>query len=310
MDIVLNRRGGVPVRDQITAQLELKIVGGELRAGQKLPSVRSLARRLKVHPNTVLAAYQNLQDAGHLELRAGSGAFVHRSGPSDIREARNLDEMIRLALHAAFQRGYSGPEIRSAVERWMAAAPPDRIVVVDPSREMADVVAHELRGALDVAVSSQTVEDVSRDRTVLSGALVLTLPQFLGKLRALAPGAAVEALNLELSAQDRDVLLGLPTGAIVLVVSHAPAVLALATVLLRSLRGDDLLVEARPLAAAREWRRLVKAADAVFADALCLDALRRTKPRRLREARFVAPTTLDRIRDSLTIVVPRSTSTP
>lgn len=305
MDIVLNRRGGVPVRDQISAQLELKIVGGELPAGQKLPSVRSLARRLKVHPNTVLAAYQKLRETGHLELRAGSGAFVRRSGPSDIREARGLDEMIRLALHAAFQRGYSGPEIRSAVERWMAAAPPDRIVVVDPSREMADLVVHELRRALDVAVSSQTLEDVRRDQTVLSGALALALPQYLSKLRSLAPGAAVEEMNLELSAQDRDFLLDLPVGAIVLVVSHAPAVLSFASVLLRTLRGDDLLVEARPLAASREWRRLVKAADAVFADGLSLAAVRAAKPRRLRETLFVPPATLAHVRDALTIVVPR-----
>jgi len=112
-------------------------------------------------------------------------------------------------------------------------------------------------------------------------------------------------MNLELSPQDHDFLLGLPAGAIVLVVSHAPAVLSFASVLLRSLRGDDLLVEARPLSAAREWRRLVKAADAVFADGLSLDAVRTANPRRLREALFVPPATLDHIRDSLTIVIPK-----
>jgi DNA-binding transcriptional regulator YhcF (GntR family) len=39
LDIVLNRKGGVPVRDQLVAQLELKILGGELPLGQRLPSV-------------------------------------------------------------------------------------------------------------------------------------------------------------------------------------------------------------------------------------------------------------------------------
>ena len=60
MDIFVNRRGGVPVRDQLVTQLELKILGGDLARGQRLPSVRALARRLKVHHNTVSAAYQDL----------------------------------------------------------------------------------------------------------------------------------------------------------------------------------------------------------------------------------------------------------
>ena len=87
MDIFINRRGGVPVRDQLVTQLELKILGGELTQGQRLPSVRALARRLKVHHNTVSAAYQDLQVAGHVDLRRGSGVFVRTGGPRALAEA-------------------------------------------------------------------------------------------------------------------------------------------------------------------------------------------------------------------------------
>ena len=51
-----------------------------------------------------------------------------------LGEAAGLDEMLRLALHAAFRKGFTGREIRAAVERWLAAAPPDRVVIVDPDR--------------------------------------------------------------------------------------------------------------------------------------------------------------------------------
>jgi DNA-binding transcriptional regulator YhcF (GntR family) len=81
------------------AQLELKILSGALKHGQRLPSVRSLARRLQVHHNTVSAAYQDLEAAGHVELRRGAGVFVSHEGPSALSEARGLDEMIRMALH-------------------------------------------------------------------------------------------------------------------------------------------------------------------------------------------------------------------
>ena len=79
MEIVLNRRGGVPVREQIATQLQLQILGGNLAHGQRLPSVRALARRLRVHHNTVSAAYQDLQAAGHVQLKRGSGVFVRRA---------------------------------------------------------------------------------------------------------------------------------------------------------------------------------------------------------------------------------------
>ena len=80
MEFVLNRKGGLAVRHQLVAQLELRILGGELAPGEKLPSVRALARRLRLHPNTVSAAYRELEASRHVEMRRGAGVFVRREG--------------------------------------------------------------------------------------------------------------------------------------------------------------------------------------------------------------------------------------
>ena len=306
MDIVLNRRGGVPMREQIATQLQLKILGGELAHGQRLPSVRALARRLRVHHNTVSAAYQDLQGAGHVELKRGSGVFVRRAGPTELPEARGLDEMIRLALRSALTLGHTGTEIRAAVERWLSAAPPERLVVVDPSREMGELLVHELRAGLERPASAITIEDVARDPGLLKGTLVLVLPYYVEKLRQLAPSASVEEVTLEVSEADRKAIMSLPAGSIVLVVSHAPPVLPFASVFLRSLRGDELLVETRPLSATREWRRLAHAADLVIADALSAEVARQAGARRVREVRVVPVRALARLREALTVVTPRS----
>ena len=305
MDIVLNRKGGVPVRDQLVAQLELKILGGDLPAGHRLPSVRSLARRLKVHHNTVSAAYQALEDSGHVELRRGAGVFVRRSGAMAFAEALGLDEMIRIALHTAFSKGFKGPEIRAAVERWLAAVPPDRIVVVDPAREMGELLVHEVTTHIGVPASSCTPGDLARDPAILSGALALMLPYHLETVRRLAPSAAVEVLTLEVAEDDRRAIAGLPVGSIVLIVSRSPTVLPFASVVMRSLRGDEILVEPRLLAATKEWRRLVKAADMVFADGLSADTLRRAGARKLREFRVVTDAAVARLKQALKVVVPR-----
>jgi hypothetical protein len=263
-----------------------------------------------VHHNTVSAAYQALQDSGHVELRRGAGVFVRRSGALAFGEARGLDEMIRIALHTAFSKGFNGLEVRAAVERWLAAAPPDRIVVVDPSREMGELLLHEIETSIGVPASSCTPGDLAREPGLLSGALALMLPYHVETVRRLAPGASVEVLTLEVTEDDRRAIAGLPVGSIVLVVSRSPTVLPFASVFMRSLRGDEILVEPRLLSATKEWRRLVKAADMVFADGLSADPVRRAGARKLREFRVVTGAAVARLKKALTVVVPRREPRP
>jgi GntR family transcriptional regulator len=305
VDIVLNRRGGVPVRDQLVAQLELKILGGVIAPGERLPSVRSLARRLDVHANTVSAAYRDLESAGHVELVRGAGVFVRKGAPSALPEARGLDEMIRLALSAAFRKGYSGVEIKAAIERWLRAAPPERMVVVDPSPAMAELVAHEVRSVLPIPVSGCGLDELAREPGLLSGALALTLPYHAAAVARHVPGAAIEVLHLAFPPKDREVVMKLPAGSTVVVISHSPTVLPFASVLLRSLRGDEVHVETRLVKEPKEWRRLLPAADLVFADALAVTAVKKARPKRLREFRVLTEAALNRLQNALTVVVPR-----
>ena len=101
---------------------------------------------------------------------------MRAGAPASLDDARGLDEMVRLALSAAFRKGHSGSEIRAAVERWLRAAPPERVVMVDPRRETLDLVAHEIRTALGVPASGCTLEELEREPGLASGALLLALP--------------------------------------------------------------------------------------------------------------------------------------
>jgi len=302
MDIVLNRRGGVPVRDQIVAQLEMRILAGDLAQGQRLPSVRALARRLKVHHNTISAAYQDLEASGHVELQRGSGVFVRRNAPATLGDADGLDDMIKLALQSAFRKGFGEAEIRAAVARWLAATPPDRVLVVDPSLEMAELIAHEIGTAVSVPVSACTVDVLVREPARASGAMTVVLPYHVEAVRRAAPGAAVKVVTLDLAAADREAMVAIPAGSIVLVVSHSATVLPFASVLLRSLRGDEVLVETRLLSEAREWKRLIKAADVVIADALSAAAVARCTPRKVREVKVIPAPALERLRRAPSLV--------
>ena len=299
MDFVLKRKGGVPLHDQLLAQLELRILTGVLAPGQRLPSVRALARRLGLHANTVSSAYRDLETAGHVELRRGAGVYVRAGSPAALEDARGLDELIRLALSAAFRKGHGGAEIRAAVERWLRAAPPERVVIVDPRRETLELMAHELGSALGVPASGCTLEELEREPGLTSGALLVALPYHASKVVRAAPGVPVETIRVEGSQDDQKAVLALPTGSTLLLVSGSPILLQIAQAIISGLRGDELLVEAKLVSRRAEWRRVLPAADLVLADALAAGVLREARPRRLRELRLVGERDLARLRKAL-----------
>ena len=299
MDFVLKRKGGVPLHDQLLAQLELRILSGALAPGQRLPSVRALARRLGLHANTVSSAYRDLEAAGHVELRRGAGVYVRKGSPAALEDARGLDELIRLALSAAFRRGHSGAEIRAAVERWLPAAPPERVVIVDPRVETLELVAHEIRSAIAVPVSGCTLEELESEPELASGALLVALPYHASKVIRAAPGAPVETVLVEGSQDDQQAVLALPSGGTVLIVSGSPILLKIAQGIISGLRGDELLIEGRLVSRRAEWRRLLPAADLVFADALASGVVREARPRRLRELRLLGDADLAHLRKAL-----------
>lgn len=307
MDITLSRTGGIPVREQLARQIELKILGGEIGSGARLPSVRALARRLNIHPNTVSEAYQGLQAAGHVRLQRGAGVFVRGIGPRSLVEARDLEEIMRLAVDEAREKGYSAPQVQAAVARWLDAAPPRRIMAVDPSAELAELLVHEIRHRVGVQVEASSIETLAAEPGRAAGALLVCVPYHVERIRTLVRGALVEPATLEVGSAAHQAIGGLCPGAIVLVVSHAATVLPFAEVLMKSLRGVEIHVETRRLADRPGWRRMAAAADLVFADVLAAPEVRTWRPRRLLEFRVVNEAALGRIARALEAPVPRGT---
>lgn len=68
-----------PLYEQVIAQMRQAIVRGEIGLGEKIPSVRELAQLLKINPNTVMRAYQELEREGLTEKRRGQGTFITSS---------------------------------------------------------------------------------------------------------------------------------------------------------------------------------------------------------------------------------------
>src|SRR5258706_11112455 len=130
MDFIVNRRGRLSLREQLVIQIKLKILCGELAEGRKLPSVRSLARRLKIHPNTVAAAYRELGLSGNVATDPGVGVFA-LGAPAAPQDDRTFEELLETTLQSAIRRGLSSARIRATVEHWLMKCPTGRTVVAD-----------------------------------------------------------------------------------------------------------------------------------------------------------------------------------
>ena len=86
MKLVLSNASGVPIYEQIKQQIKAAILAGELREGEALPSLRSLAKDLKISVLTVTRAYTELEQEGFVQNVQGRGCFALGRGSELIKE--------------------------------------------------------------------------------------------------------------------------------------------------------------------------------------------------------------------------------
>ena len=94
MDIKISNAGGVPIYEQIVSQVKAKIIAGELREGDALPSMRLLAKELRISVITTKRAYEELEREGCIGSMTGKGSFVAGRDLEFVREEqlRQIEE--------------------------------------------------------------------------------------------------------------------------------------------------------------------------------------------------------------------------
>lgn len=91
MRIILSYQSSIPIYEQIKEQIKASILSGELAEGMQLPSIRQLARDLKVSVITTTRAYSDLELEGFLQTVPGKGSYV-KGIDSDLVKAKYLNE--------------------------------------------------------------------------------------------------------------------------------------------------------------------------------------------------------------------------
>ena len=114
----INPRSPTPLWGQIAARVRVAVAAGELRPGELLPSVRELAKRLRVNPATVAQAYKQLAQEGFAEARHGAGTFILEVSQDRraLERKRQAIHLIRKMLEDGARLGINGRDLADAFQ--------------------------------------------------------------------------------------------------------------------------------------------------------------------------------------------------
>lgn len=116
------QNSGVPIYQQISDQFKEDILAGRLPQGEYLPSIRSLAKDLKISVITTMKAYEQLETEGLVTAVQGKGFYVNAQDSEMLKEQhlRKVEECLMQAIQAAQIAGMTEQELRETLEALLA----------------------------------------------------------------------------------------------------------------------------------------------------------------------------------------------
>ena len=118
MNIIISNSSDKPIYEQITNQVKALVMGGQLKEGDSLPSMRTLAKELRISVITTKRAYEDLERDGFITTVVGKGSFVREADREFVKEEqlKAVESHLQAAIDAARQYGMSQEELIGVVK--------------------------------------------------------------------------------------------------------------------------------------------------------------------------------------------------
>lgn len=117
-------RSGLPIYTQIVNQVQAQVIGGVLKPGDQLPTVRALAEELRINFNTVARAYRILDEARIISTQQGRGTYITEIPPPNVTERlrkESLEALTQRYISEAMRLDFSKAEITEMVKGQLKA---------------------------------------------------------------------------------------------------------------------------------------------------------------------------------------------
>jgi len=118
MNIIISNSSDRPIYEQITNQIKGLVMSGQLKEGDPLPSMRTLAKELRISVITTKRAYEDLERDGFISTVVGKGSFVRAADTRLVREEKlkQIEELLSQAISLARQSAIRREEIEEMIE--------------------------------------------------------------------------------------------------------------------------------------------------------------------------------------------------
>ena len=115
--IKLNYRDTRPIYEQVKDDLRRLVISGAIREGEKIPSVRELAVRLSINPNTIQRAYRDLEQEGYIYMISGKGSFAAPLKEVSAQRKEEVGSVFEKVVRELLSLGCSPEELKERIEK-------------------------------------------------------------------------------------------------------------------------------------------------------------------------------------------------
>ena len=244
----------IPASKQLFAQIQFAIASGQYPAGHRLPSTRQLAMITGLHRNTISKVYQNLEDKGLVESIAGSGIYVKNLEIENQIDSPSVahSHVIQETIDSLLGQGCSLKAIRELFLEeidWRLRCK-EKVIITVPSRDLSagEIMHQELLKSLKIPVELVTLEKVSELLEKTNFGTLITNRYFLKEVLEIIPANSFRIIPIDIYDYSKELAMikKLPSQARLGIVSLSEETLKIAESIVRSQRGEDILVLTAP----------------------------------------------------------------
>ncbi|MBE9044153.1 GntR family transcriptional regulator [Pleurocapsales cyanobacterium LEGE 10410] len=274
----------VPASKQLFAQIQFAIASGQYPPAHRLPSTRQLAMITGLHRNTISKVYQQLEESGLVESVAGSGIYVklherENIVKSDSPVAASV-KAIKDGIDRVLESGCTIEQIRELFLEeinWRISCC-DRVIVTVPQRDISagEIMQLELQNSFPIEIELIELEELPKILEKINFGTLVTNRYFIQEVLAIVPPNSFRVIPIDMYDfnKELEIVKSLPSQACLGVVSHSEGTLSIASSIINSLRGDDLLVLTSSVGDRDRLRAVIRAAHTIIAGYMSYDLVK------------------------------------
>lgn len=264
----------VPASKQLFAQIQFAIASGQYTPAHRLPSTRQLAMITGLHRNTISKVYQQLEESGLVESIAGSGIYVKFHGRENIIESdspvavsvntikESIDRVLELGCTIAQVKELFLEEID-----WRISCC-DHIMVTVPQRDIGagKIIQQELQDSFAIQIELIELEKLPEIVAKINFGTLITNRYFIKEVLGIVPPNSFRVIPIDMYDFNKELELikALPSQACLGIVSVSEGTLSVASSIVNSQRGDDLLVLTSSLSDRDRLRAVIRASHTII----------------------------------------------